>query len=121
MAPQKGVVPKGLVPKEPVKVPKAIFKTLPKDIQQLLIKLNEAREAGDKEAQRKIRMALRKKGFYLSNIENGGGAPAKKENPKPKKEAISVDEDEDEEEVEEEEAEEEEEEEEEEAPEEDED
>jgi len=82
MAPEKGVVPPGLKPKEAVKVPKDLFKKLPDEIKALLKKLNDARESGDKEAQRKVRMELRKKGFYLSNIENGGKAPETTEKPK---------------------------------------
>lgn len=73
--PEKGKVPEGLRPKEPVLVPKAVFKSLPRETQLLLTQLGEAREAEDKEEQRKLRIALRKKGFYLSNLEEGGGKP----------------------------------------------
>lgn len=76
---KKGAVPSGLKPREAVKVSKEVFARLPKEVQEILVKLNEAREKGDKTAQREARKALRAKGFYLSNIENGGVAPEKKE------------------------------------------
>lgn len=85
-APEKGKVPPGLKPREPVTVPKAIFKGLPEDVQKLLKKLNDARENGDKDVQREVRKTLRTKGFYLSNIEAGGGKPERAAKPKKDKE-----------------------------------
>lgn len=85
-APEKGKVPPGLKPREPVTVPKAVFKSLPEEVQKLLKKLNDARENGDKDAQREIRKILRTKGFYLSNIEAGGAKPERAAKPKKKEE-----------------------------------
>jgi hypothetical protein len=62
----------GLVPREPVKVPKDIFKAAPKEVRELLTKREAAQAKGDKKALRKIRMALRAKGFRLSELTTAG-------------------------------------------------
>jgi hypothetical protein len=58
----------GLVPREPVSVPKAVYKAQPKEVQKLLVEREKLQAAGDKKGLRKIRMALRKLGFRLSQI-----------------------------------------------------
>ncbi|MFQ5887577.1 MAG: hypothetical protein ACE5HY_02640 [Candidatus Hydrothermarchaeales archaeon] len=99
--PEKGKVPPGLKPREPVKVPKDVFKTLPADVQKLLKDLNAAREEDNKDKQREVRKALRAKGFYLSNLEDGGAPPEKKakkaETAKAKATAVVEEDDEEEE------------------------
>lgn len=63
-----------LKPKEKVIVPAELEKKLKKDkpeVFKALQDLNAAREAGDDQAQRKARMALRNLGFRLSNLEAG--------------------------------------------------
>jgi len=79
--PQKGVVPKGLVPREPVRVPKDVLAKASKPVRLLIKTLNEQREIGDKEGQRKTRAALRKEGFRLSSLSSANPqtkAPKKK-------------------------------------------
>jgi hypothetical protein len=66
--PPKGVVPPGLVPREPVKIPKGMLKTLDPAVQKLLSQREKLLAAGDKKGLRKIRMQLRKAGFRLSEI-----------------------------------------------------
>jgi hypothetical protein len=62
----------GLVPREPVQVPKDVFKAAPKEVRELLTKREAAQAKGDKKALRKIRMALRAKGFRLSELTTAG-------------------------------------------------
>lgn len=75
---KKNPVPKGLVPREPVKVPKDVAAGASKEVKALLKQREELMAKGDKKGLRKIRMALRKQGFRLSNI-SGQPAPKKKE------------------------------------------
>jgi hypothetical protein len=58
----------GLVPREPVTVPKDVLKAQPKEIQALLKQRDALQAAGDKKGLRKIRMQLRSKGFKLSEL-----------------------------------------------------
>ena len=88
--PQKGVVPKGLVPREPVQVPKDVLAKASKPVRLLIKTLNEQREKGDKEGQRKTRAALRKEGFRLSSLSSAN--PQTEKAPKKKKAADEDDE-----------------------------
>ena len=65
---KKGAKKGNLVPRTPVAVPKDVLKNSDKEIRSLLKQRDEAIAKGDKAAQRKIRMALRKKGFRLSEL-----------------------------------------------------
>jgi len=58
----------GLVPREPVAVPREVFKAQSPEVQKLLKQREKAQAAGDKKELRKIRMNLRKAGFRLSKI-----------------------------------------------------
>lgn len=71
--------PGNLVPREPVKVPSSVLKEQSKEVRELLKKREELQAAGDKKGLRKVRAALRKTGFRLSNLP--GGQLQKKEKP----------------------------------------
>lgn len=58
----------GLVPREPVKVSKDVFKGQSKEVQKLLKQREELQAKGDKKGLRKLRMQLRAKGFRLSEL-----------------------------------------------------
>lgn len=58
----------GLVPREPVSIPKAVLKAQSPEVQTLLKTRDAQQAAGDKKGLRKTRAALRKAGFRLSNV-----------------------------------------------------
>lgn len=65
---KKGGKGSGLVPREPIVVPKDVLKAQKPEIQKLL-KLREKQQAeGDKKGLRKTRQLLRKEGFRLSKV-----------------------------------------------------
>jgi hypothetical protein len=66
--PSKKQKAKGLVPREPVKVPSEVLKAAPKEVRKLLKQREELQAKGDKKGLRKLRMQLRKAGFRLSDL-----------------------------------------------------
>jgi hypothetical protein len=66
--PSKKQKAKGLVPREPTIVPAEVLKAAPKEVRKLLKQREELQAQGDKKGLRKIRMALRKAGFRLSDL-----------------------------------------------------
>lgn len=70
-AKKKGGNTGGLVPREPVKVPKEVLKSASPAVKKLLKEREAAQAKGDKDALRKIRAGLRKEGFNLSKLNAG--------------------------------------------------
>lgn len=85
--------PGNLTPREPVKVTKDVYAGQPEAVQKLLKQREKLLAAGDQKGLRKVRAALRKAGFRLSNFagkddkianaakEKAATAPAKKAKP----------------------------------------
>lgn len=75
---RKGGKGAGLKPMEPVVIPDSVVKKQPKEVQELIRKLNGLKDRSSKEGAN-IRKALRKAGFKLSDYRTDKPAAAKKE------------------------------------------
>lgn len=91
--------PGNLTPREPVKVPKSAMSGASEEVQKLLKRREKLLAAGDQKGLRKVRAALRKAGFRLSNFagkdDKIANAAKAKTTEKPAKAAVSDDDDDD--------------------------